>query len=71
MKKIIFSLAFSSLLAFGPAIQSVVAKNNATAFIFKGDDKKKKKKSCDSASKEACSKGKKSCCSKGSKEEAK
>jgi hypothetical protein len=64
MKKIIFSLAFSSLLAFGPSINAAVAKTNASVATFKGDEKKKKKKSCESTSKEGCTKAKKSCCAK-------
>jgi hypothetical protein len=62
MKRIAFSLAFSSMMVFGPAISAVVAKDNAVVSLVKGDGKKKKKKSCDAASKENCTKGKKSCC---------
>ncbi len=66
MKNVLFALSFSALLALSPAIQATNVVEKSKVSVFKGDGKKKKKKSCDAASKEECAKGKKSCCSKPS-----
>ncbi|WP_028980965.1 hypothetical protein [Sporocytophaga myxococcoides] len=70
MKKVIFSVIFSVLVAFGTSFAAVVTDSNISVVVKDKDkDKKKKKKEC--ASKSGCSSSKKSCCaSKGAENAA-
>lgn len=81
MKNIIFAAIFSAVLSFGSSVQAITVKENTSKVLFKGGDKKKKKKSCDAqkegcseakseVKKEECTKAKKSCCA-AKKEEGK
>lgn len=68
MKRIVFPLIFSAIVAFAPSVNAVVSRDNAVVSFSKEDGKKKKKKACDDAAKEKCTsaKGKKSCCAQKS-----
>ncbi|GAL87472.1 hypothetical protein MYP_4702 [Sporocytophaga myxococcoides] len=70
MKKVIFSVIFSVLVAFGTSFAAVVSDSNISVVVKDKDkDKKKKKKEC--ATKSNCSTSKKSCCaSKGAENSA-
>lgn len=64
MKKVIFSIIFSLVIALGASsIQAAVTDGNVAITLDKGDDDKKKKKKCSSAKKKCCAKDaeKKSC----------
>jgi hypothetical protein len=61
MKKIFYCTILSALLATGPLAQASIINKLPVASYLKGDDKKKKKKSCEGTSKEHCKKGNKSC----------
>lgn len=62
MKKVIFSLALSTIVAFGSYAANAVQTSPESAFC-KADDGKKKKKS----KKECSSESKKDCCAGGAK----